>query len=1253
MNELKKIENDNYRKKLFDIVLNNSNLISKSYPLISFILKKLFNSNPKYICENLTEIQNNNKPYIKSISKTNNDCLNEIILIIFENQFNSYFESIPKLDKDVLKEYFYEYSENNNNATCILLDTNLELFKNCLNFLEGIYINKKENKNNELICKLYSIAYIKIYLFKCIYYNHKENQKFTKFNDVYKVIEGNGKNNFRKMVKIYIFKILYHLLNNNFQDLKNYPYMSHGIKFFDEFKEKFDKEKESMLNYYLLQIEEYNKYKEELEIFESYIEEKFNKSNEHFKEYIENNGLDIFYTISSNIIISKLPLKNYLKDSNNEYSKYSSFAKNLFDNQLKISEITKKLFLLFSSDVEFNNKIKPKITAKEDLFDIDSFEILLYGLRICLQTSNTNNPNGFLYSELLSQNAETIIKENVIPGNIFSNTFIEGYNNLKNHFRKYGSNVGAYVCSCGEYYNIAPCGFTSVSSLCKKCNSLIGNIEGEKPGNLVKRDGHYRIFKNKLEKEIEVNRYGDKDYDKKTPNMLFEEYKNKIIDPIIEKNKFGLSKISKNIFLDSGQNVRNLSFIGFRLLHFIIYLHLFYSNCLDFISNENLKEYIPDGMTCLEILVNDWNLLKDALQSKGIIIIQIFWNMLFPKICEKLKNCKEMKTTEERDKFEEDIEKLLEDSYKEYDKYSQEYLKLNREALNIDKDSMKSLMLENNEINEYDEENYPFYKFFLMTIYPSKDSFQKELKRVIKCEEKYPLLTSYISKNNNDTNHIKLLKILPEFNEFVNFMIDHYSYKISREEASNKILKDEDIYKNNEQKFKVKFEKFKKNWENLKPFAIKYGCRDEMAPIDLDENKSLAHFLNDDGEIGKGMYIAAAYQNFIDWQNQFLDGLIEPLKQNGILHDFVKNMEKKIDVQKAKKNEVLNLDEIDGLFMDIIYNNCKRNIYREDNTINYMNYKQLIYDFDAIEKIMGDIILPGKVKFNGHEKLKFVTYCYEGFRGNKSSVLCDFEDKYKQKKLSKENKQKIAKSIKDKYQNELKNLTEVLFSIQSLIYYLTQEKKNVNDTIKDIIKDLPEYINLSKDCVDFIEKQEFKVEELADVYSYIELICFKPIVDNLEKDYKKNIEEVKRKDILQLFDGNKFIIIQKQYLLTACRKLISRYLISKRKDIDYNENNKLNLYLDRQELWTENWQKETEEKIKSDLDVLGKEELILGQSYELYKLLGGDENKSLEIINKDAGKEEEKINENEEEDEFFKPRDNMNIRRGRGRTIGH
>jgi hypothetical protein len=176
------------------------------------------------------------------------------------------------------------------------------------------------------------------------------------------------------------------------------------------------------------------------------------------------------------------------------------------------------------------------------------------------------------------------------------------------------------------------------------------------------------------------------------------------------------------------------------------------------------------------MLVDNWRILRNALQSKDIQIIQIFWNMIFPKICEKLKNCRELKTNEEREKFEEDIEKLLEDSYKEYEKYSQEYLKLNRESLKLDKNSIKSLMLENYEIKEYDEENYPFYKFFLMTTYPSKELFINELKKVIKYESKYPLLTSYV----NNANLIILSQVeslcqsLGDYIELLQYEHNHY-----------------------------------------------------------------------------------------------------------------------------------------------------------------------------------------------------------------------------------------------------------------------------------------------------------------------------------------------------------------------------------------------------------------------------------------------------------------------------------------------
>ena len=1243
VDEIKKIENDNYRQKLVEIILSNPDLISISYPFMSIILKGLIDISPKLISHNLEKIQRNNNSYLEPISAAENDALNEIILSGFENQLNIYFESITQLLDEDLKEYFSKYFESydngKNNPTLILFDKSLEVFKKCLNFLEMLYNNKMEKKNeninNELICKLYCIAFVKIYLFKSVYFNHYNNQEFLGFDEIVKAIEGNAKNNFRRMVKIYVFKIFFYILNNNYYEFSNYHFPNHQITFFEEFKDKFEEQKEAMLNYYMLpKDDEFNKYKEESDKFDSYRFNNFDNPINQFKEIIEKDGIDIFYTVSSNIIVSNLALKNYTSNSD-EYSKYSSFVKSLF-GQLKISENARKLFLLFSNDDEFNKKMKPKLINEEGLTEIDSisFEILLYGLRFCLQTSNCENPNGLLFSELISKECEQKINQNCIPGNnILDDIYVSNYYAIERHLNKFASNVGAYVCSCGLYYDIGPCGFPSANSTCLNCGQPTGN--GPNPPGVTgchgfaHRNGHYRIFKDEAQKKGEFGKYGDND--KNIPNMYLNDYKTKIIDPIIEKSKFGISKVSKVVFENTQQPVRKLSQAGYRLLSFILYSHLFYSNCLDYISNDNMKKYICEGMTCIKMLVSNWNLLKDALQSKGIQIIQIFMNLIFKKLSEKIKNCKEMKTNDEREQFEGEIEQLLEESYKEYEEYSKIYLELNKEALELDQHNMKSLMLENNDIKIYDEENYPFYKFFLMSTYSSKENMINELKKIIQYEQKYPLLSLYV---NDLDDRMHIIKYLPEFNEFENFMIDNYSYKISREEASKKLLKDEEIYKNNPQKFLEKLERFKEIWSELKPYATKYGCRDEMPPIDLDENKSIAHFLNDNGEIGKGMYIAAAYQTFIEWQNSFLDKVIEPLRQNGILHHYVKNMEKTIDVQKAKNNEVLNFDRADESFMEIIYENSKRNIFRENNKVNYMNYKQFIYDFNSIEKSLGEIILSGKMKFNGHENLKFVTYSFEGFRGSKSSVLSDFSAKYKQKALSNENKQIIYDSIKDKLKEENDELSKILFSIQLLIYYLTQVRYKESDEINSILEDLPEYVTLSPECIEFFKNQKLKIEDITEVYSYIELLCFQPIIANLRDYYKKKIDEEKAKNILKLFEDKKFKVITKVHLASACRKLISRYLVSTRDDTDYSENNKLVLYLDRDEMWTELWKEKDklneeelnkeEEAFKEDLEILRKEELILGQSYELYNLLGGDKSKALEGIKTEIEKEKEK-----------------------------
>jgi hypothetical protein len=88
------------------------------------------------------------------------------------------------------------------------------------------------------------------------------------------------------------------------------------------------------------------------------------------------------------------------------------------------------------------------------------------------------------------------------------------------------------------------------------------------------------------------------------------------------------------------------------------------------------------------------NILKEELKSNDKDIeLKIFLNLIFPKICNILENCKEIKTIKEREIFEKNIELLLEDSYNEYNEYKKKYLNINKNSLMLDKDCMNSLML--------------------------------------------------------------------------------------------------------------------------------------------------------------------------------------------------------------------------------------------------------------------------------------------------------------------------------------------------------------------------------------------------------------------------------------------------------------------------------------------------------------------------------------------------------------------------------
>ena len=111
--------------------------------------------------------------------------------------------------------------------------------------------------------------------------------------------------------------------------------------------------------------------------------------------------------------------------------------------------------------------------------------------------------------------------------------------------------------------------------------------------------------------------------------------------------------------------------------------------------------------------------------------------------------------------------------------------------------------------------------------------------------------------------------------------------------------------------------------------------------------------------------------------------------------------------------------------------------------------------------------------------------------------------------------------------------------------------------------------------------------------------------------------------------------LNKTNLSTAIRKLISRYFIG----VSFGEINKdedLSSYLLKEELWSKNdWKNKS--LITKDLEILKKNKIKIGHSYELYQLLGGDEEEILKEINsKDNKREEEEESEEEAKDNEYR-----------------
>ena len=1174
-------------------------------------------------------VKNENVPQYQLLKVINrpNPALDQIIIYYFEYLCELYFKKI------------YIINEKSEDLYIELLgNSSLDYLEESLLFLDDEISgnNNLGNKSNYLnkIGKLFSISFIKKYINHYVKINKDYLYQVYFWEDINDILYSK-ENKLRKMVKYYLLK-QYSKLFETEQEFVSFNFSGKRIPFnekFKDFKIKLTKHQFDYNIFPFMYRTEYNNFFRDLTIN--------NFNNNKFYEFLTEtsnyNAIDLFFCFYVNNFL----LQNFYKDFYvDENSSLFSYLKNLAISLNIVPEEAKNLLKLLEPN-EFLTKVKPLMGNK---ISLKQYEIFIYGLRFCLISLKFNLKN--FYSNLLSSNCFKTLSESYIPGKTsFRDIFKDSYEIIKENLTKDPLSYGAYLCSCGYHYSVANCTFPTVISKCPICGEKIGGTEHK----LIRRPGHIRIF---LNEDSRKTKFSPSYADKTMPNMLLDEFYNNIVlksasDELRYIDRKYAIGCDKKDFLKI-ENVRGLSPISFRIVNFILFSHLFIGRVMNFISNDNLNLFKVKDMSIFEALEADWDILNELLKSKKIKYVQIFFNVLYPEIYHIIENSQFFDSSQKSKNYESLLDQKINDILKR-PKEIKEYEEQNSRLLDFDPLSDMAIIYQRFPPYMYKKNDFPDIEYFINTSTPDIEYFKNKFSIISNPEDKYPLLKIILTQ---DMDKIELLKEIPRLNKIANFLLEKCSFKYSRESANNTKIKTEKIYN----EIKDDLPDFIESWKKIRPIVENYGCKQFQNNgvkyfTDINLNSPISHFLVDDGEFGHGMVLAAIYKKLIELQNIFLNQIIN--SKSEILSCFKEQLNQEIFIQDATLNEIIDLNRINkDILIDIIVKNTIPNIFntlKTEKKINFDNINSFEHNYENIERELGSLLLPGLRRFKP-EDIRFVTYKYEGFRGNKSNIITNFNEKYPKKELNENQINYIFKFInkedfidkKTKTNSFRKNIKKILFSLQLLIDYIQRENFDKLESLYDIIKKLPKQINICEEIILLFKGNDNKIEvnndfnllinndnnnksdsngiyfsvgTLITIFEIFEHLCWDSFKENLCGDYLQKIDEAWGKKIKKYFEDIKYKqekIIKGENLCTAIRRFISRYLTGKRGENEINENNTLLNEILRAELWkpffTESDSFEIEiGEIMSLMTDQYDGSLKVGQALELYKLLGGDQ----------------------------------------------
>ena len=114
-------------------------------------------------------------------------------------------------------------------------------------------------------------------------------------------------------------------------------------------------------------------------------------------------------------------------------------------------------------------------------------------------------------------------------------------------------------------------------STCPECGQNIGGNDHR----LISRPGHQRIFIDQTQK----NQFSA------IPGIILSDFIKEVESKKSNESK-GIHKVTREFMILKNKEIRGLNQVSYRLLSFIFYSNLYFAEKLNYLSNENVKDYL-------------------------------------------------------------------------------------------------------------------------------------------------------------------------------------------------------------------------------------------------------------------------------------------------------------------------------------------------------------------------------------------------------------------------------------------------------------------------------------------------------------------------------------------------------------------------------------------------------------------------------------------------------------------------------------